>query len=369
MAEGSMDLVERVSLLESVHDWGSLADELEKVIAQESEPAHKADAHLRLGRLLDEKFLQGVKALKHFQDAYKLNPTLMHALELARSIYWELGKTNMVQKLLRAAAEERGRGDERAAPHPELGDVLADAGDLERAQATYARALGASGGTSDAARAGLTDAQLDETTWTDAVNALAQEADALQGAESANLYLRAARIARRFDATAVEGLLAHAYAAQPLDRQAASVYEGLLVGSDRSAALEEAQRVFLDALTQRARAQVAFRLGTRWATRHQNLEAGARLPRRSVQPRSVARSSVHFPSRLLGRERGQLGQGPWSGRTRERYAGRLALPRCAGRPRRVAPAGQSHAGACVVRAPREGRAIPPGRRSIRNADR
>src|SRR5205823_590587 len=89
--------------------------------------------------------------------------------------------------------------------------------------------------------------------------------------------LRAARIAKRFDPTAVEGLLAQAYGAQPLDRHAASVYEGLLVASDRSVALEQAQRAFLDALTVRARAQVAFRLGTRWATRHQNLETGAKL--------------------------------------------------------------------------------------------
>ena len=61
------------------------------------------------------------------------------------------------------------------------------------------------------------------------------------------------------------------------ERHAASIYEGLLVSSDRGAALEQAQRSFLDALTQRARAQVAFRLGSRWATRHQNLETGAKF--------------------------------------------------------------------------------------------
>ncbi|MCE7960272.1 MAG: hypothetical protein DYH06_20410, partial [Acidobacteria bacterium ACB2] len=33
-------------------------------------------------------------------DAYKLSPTLVEALERARGIYWELGKTPMVQKLL-----------------------------------------------------------------------------------------------------------------------------------------------------------------------------------------------------------------------------------------------------------------------------
>ena len=60
----------------------------------------KAGIHLRLGRVLHTQFLQGVRALKHFQDAYKLNPALFDALSEARSIYWELGKLNMVQKLL-----------------------------------------------------------------------------------------------------------------------------------------------------------------------------------------------------------------------------------------------------------------------------
>ena len=42
----------------------------------------------------------GVKALKHFQDAYKQNPALVEALAEARAVYWDLGKLNMVQKLL-----------------------------------------------------------------------------------------------------------------------------------------------------------------------------------------------------------------------------------------------------------------------------
>ena len=44
--------------------------------------------------------MQGVKALKHFQDAFKLNAALLDALAEARQVYWELGKLNMVQKLL-----------------------------------------------------------------------------------------------------------------------------------------------------------------------------------------------------------------------------------------------------------------------------
>ncbi len=58
-----------------------------------------------------------MKALKHFQDAYKLNPALIESLEAARSVYWDLGKLNMVQKLLELElkAGANGLARERAA--------------------------------------------------------------------------------------------------------------------------------------------------------------------------------------------------------------------------------------------------------------
>src|SRR6478735_1340702 len=95
-----MDQQERLSSLENVRDWQGLVEELEKGIAAANANAAKAAYHLRLGQVLESKFLAGVKALKHFQDAYKLNPALLESLEAARQIYWDLGKSNMVQKLL-----------------------------------------------------------------------------------------------------------------------------------------------------------------------------------------------------------------------------------------------------------------------------
>jgi hypothetical protein len=67
-----MELEERLSYLENVRDWQSLVEELEKGIASPAANASKAQFHLKLGRVLEGKFLAGVKALKHFQDAYKL---------------------------------------------------------------------------------------------------------------------------------------------------------------------------------------------------------------------------------------------------------------------------------------------------------
>src|SRR6187399_1103261 len=124
-----MDLQERLQQLESVRDWQGLVEELEKGITSSSANEAKAAYHLRLGRVLEGKFLAGVKALKHFQDAYKLNPALVESLESARMIYWDLGKLNMVQKLLELELKAAPDSPNATYVLTELGDVLCDVGD------------------------------------------------------------------------------------------------------------------------------------------------------------------------------------------------------------------------------------------------
>jgi len=275
-----MDLSQRLKQLEAVHDWAGLAEELERSIATESDAAVKAGYHLRLGQVLDEKFLQGVKALKHFQDAYKLSSALVEALAHARGVYWELGKTNMVLKLLELELKSIQDGPQAAALLLELGDVLQDAGDLDKATATYARALAAAKGAGDAsdhARAALEDVQLDESSWNDRIGELMRLAADALSADRGRTFLRAARIARRFAPTEVEGFLARAYAAAPQERQVAALYEGILVEGGRAEALETSQRNVLAELDDDDRANAAYRFGVRWATRHQNVQAGARM--------------------------------------------------------------------------------------------
>jgi len=118
-----MNLEERLNLRERNHDWQGLQETLEQGIASAEDPARQAEYHLRLGRLLRGRFLQGVKALKHFQDAFKLNSSLVEALAEAREIYWELGKLNMVQKLLELQLKN-SEGAQASALFCQLGDVL-----------------------------------------------------------------------------------------------------------------------------------------------------------------------------------------------------------------------------------------------------
>src|SRR4051812_30212968 len=105
-----MTLAERLFHLEQNRDWQGLAEELERGLQSETDAGSKARLHLQLGRVLGQKFLQSVKALKHFQDAYKQNTQMTEALEEARDIYWTLGKLNMVQKLLELELKSAGEG-------------------------------------------------------------------------------------------------------------------------------------------------------------------------------------------------------------------------------------------------------------------
>jgi len=178
-----MDLEERLSYLENVRDWQSLVEELEKGVASSVSATEKATLHLKLGRVLEGKFLAGVKALKHFQDAYKLNPALTESLEAARNVYWGLGKLNMVQKLLELELKAASNGPGARALLLELGDVLSDEGKWDEATATYAKALGTTSGKDPEASARLADLQVDAKTWRDHLATLLRAANEEEGSK------------------------------------------------------------------------------------------------------------------------------------------------------------------------------------------
>src|SRR5688572_11504730 len=206
-----MDLDQRVRNLEAHHDWQGIAETLEQGLASAPDATAKADLHLRLGRLLHRQFLQGVKALKHFQDAFKLNPALVDALAEARGIYWELGKLNMVQKLLELQLKSTQDAQVSGQLFRELGDVLCDQGDYDRATEAYARALQSSDGRAQVASELLGDVQVGPDEWQERISALLRSAhDAETSAGRGRAFLRAARIARRHAPSELEGILARA---------------------------------------------------------------------------------------------------------------------------------------------------------------
>ena len=301
-----MDQEERLSYLENVRDWQGLVEELEKGIASGTSPASKAACHLRLGRVLETKFLAGVKALKHFQDAYKLNPGLIESLDAARSVYWDLGKLNMVQKLLELELKAAPDGPEASALLLELGDVICDLGDYDKAASTYARSLGASGGQNHEASACLEDVQVDGETWQPHVGQLLRAAhEATEPAAKGRLFLRAARVTRRFAPQETAEMLGKAYAADPSSKQASALYEGVLAEAGRLDEIEALQTEILSNIPdRRARAEMALVFGTRWVARHQSLERGAKFLESAVKLDPENEGAFFFLTDAYGKKGG-----------------------------------------------------------------
>ncbi len=274
-----MDLEQRLKQLESYQDWQGVVESLEQGISSAQDAPTKAGLHLRLGRVLHRHFLQGVRALKHFQDAYKQNSALTEALAEARNIYWELGKLNMVQKLLELQLKGASDNATKKALHRELGDVLVDLGDYDRATESYAKALQSSDGAPGEIPELLQDVQLGADDWQDRMGELLRRAHAAETtAEKSAIFLRAARIVRRFAPDDAEGILGMAYAADPKNSAVAATYEGLLAESQRSEKILETQREALKATSDAGeKASAAYQFGARWALRHQNVEVGTQL--------------------------------------------------------------------------------------------
>lgn len=274
-----MEVQQRVKQLEQVHDWQGLLEEFEKALAAASQPDDKAHWHVQVGRLLDGKFLQCVKALKHFQDAYKLQPTHSEALGLARDIYWRLGKPNMVQKLLDLELNVASDPKRVSQLLLELGDVLSDQGDYERAISTYAKSVGASKGDNAEASACLEDAQIEAGGWQERVAFLLRAAhDESDGPQKGRLFLRAARIAKRFAPEETEGMLRQAFTAWPTNIAIQTLAEGVLLADGDPSRVRALQREVLDGISDDAkRSELAFAFAVRWATTHQNLDIGFEL--------------------------------------------------------------------------------------------
>ncbi len=301
-----MDLQDRLKQLESVRDWQALVEELEKGIQSQSDNEAKASFHLRLGQVLEQKFLAGVKALKHFQDAYKLNPALPESLEAARAVYWGLGKLNMVQKLLELELRTYKEGVAASVRLLELGDVLCDLGDYDKATSSYARALEANAADGVEARAGLEDVQVDSGTWQSHASRLTEMArDVEDAAAKSRFLLRAARITRRFAPGDLLAVLEQAYAADPSSRQAAALYEGMMGETGKLEPLEAVQRKLMQAeLDKKARATLAHTFGTRWVSRHQNVDVGASFLEESLKLDPEDEGAFHYLRDTYGRKGG-----------------------------------------------------------------
>ncbi len=279
-----MDLKQRIHELETTFDWPALAEALEQAGEQEQDPAKKSAYLLKLGRVLNEKLLQGPRALKYFQNAWKLRPDSTEPLTDARNVYWDLGRVKMVETVLKRTLET-APANEKGSLLLELADVCQDLGNFEAALDLYHQASQTDEASFDAHPC-IEDLSIDEPGYADRIDELLGQAVEEPDVNArVRVLLRAARIAKRFgNEQQYEELLLGAYQADPNHRQAAALYENLFAEDPNDAAGSRQRRDLLLSRQQEMMSQapddhaalLAFRYGARWVQRQDN-EAGAVL--------------------------------------------------------------------------------------------
>src|SRR5690606_1986872 len=150
---------------ESAWECISLRAQLEAQLSGEQSAEDSALLHLRLGLLLQQGFLEGVSALRHFQEAFKIDPNCMDAVKAARLVYRELGRLPLVQKLLKIEISGVSDDEQRAELYRALGEVLVDQGDAESAMLALseAKSFGAEVGDE------ISDLESSEDDWSERV--------------------------------------------------------------------------------------------------------------------------------------------------------------------------------------------------------
>ncbi len=273
-----MDLDDRLHLLERCHDWQGLVDALEEAISAQPDVSFRARLHMRVARVLNERLLQGARALKHFQDAFKLDSALTEALSEARAVYWQLGKLPMVRRLLELQIQRAQTQAEAATLLVELGDVATDQGELEVASQAYERAIEIAGADAVDASERLRDLRVEEGDWRARVREIQATAELGAPGDRARSLVRAARVARRLAPNDAEELLREAYSADPTRDDAATLYEGMLVAQAREESIIQTQRGLLEAIEDPKRhADLALRFGSRWGHRHKKPQIAAQF--------------------------------------------------------------------------------------------
>lgn len=289
-----MTVESRLAACESAQDLFEIRADLERSLVGEVQATRKAALHIQLGHLLRAEFLEGVTALRHFQEAFKLDPARLDAVGAARTVYRRLGRLSLVQKLLGIEISSVSSLEEAAPLYLELGDVLLDQGHPDQAAEAYAEALKGGLDVVDL----LEDAQIGLDVYRDRVEALVEQS----AAGEVKLLLRAAGVARRFEPDLAKGILLRAYRIDPCDERIASLVEGEFVESGRADELIKLQDDILAELEQSA--ALALTLGSRWAHRQLG-EAALPLLRRALEAEPGTRPAVTYLYRI-GRDDPEL---------------------------------------------------------------
>jgi len=278
-----MDLENRLVACQSAQDLFRLASELEAELARQKDPVQRARLHVELGHLNKTHCLDGIAAIRHFQEAFKSDPARLDALGAARATYRALGRLPLVHKLLCLEISSVSSLEAAGQLYQELGDVLSDQGQAELAAEAYAEALKVGYDTG----AFLEDAQVDHAEYSSRVDWLVEQS----AGGDVTLLLRAAAIAAKFEPDLAQAILLRAYRVSPSNERVAALVEGAFVESDQAEDLLGLQRDILE--ESGAAPELLYQFGARWAERHLP-EAAVPLLQRALEQRISARPVINF---------------------------------------------------------------------------
>ncbi|MEN9579287.1 MAG: hypothetical protein RJA70_2296, partial [Pseudomonadota bacterium] len=272
-----MQVGDSVGRLKDIHDFTGAIQLVEQAIRDSAgvSPAELAQLHLEAGVLLGQWLGEHARALKHFQDAFKLEPS-SGALEHAVDAYWHCGKRSMVRKLLELSV----RTKETTGHLLQLANVLVDLGDYDAAAPAYQRALARPDCPAEARECAKDLAAGDEG-WQARAQEVLEEAAGADAEALSFAHLRAARLARRWKPELALQQLRAGYRAFP-SREIAVAFEQSWIEQGRAADVEAEQLQILTAHPHHA-AHLALQFGFRWLFAWDNAESAEVLLRRALQ--------------------------------------------------------------------------------------
>ena len=337
-----MELEERLSYLENVRDWQGLVEELEKGIGSSAQNADKASTTSARPSPRDEvsRRREGAQALSGRVQAE--SGARSRASRRRASVYWDLGKLNMVQKLLElelktvqdgAARERPARRARRRALRP--GRLREGDGDV-RARARRERRQERRGQRVPRGRAGrratVEGPHVSRSCSRRTTRATRRARRARSPARGAH---RAALRARTTPRACSRGRTRPTRS----NKQAAALYEGLLAEQGRFDTLEQTQQqASSDDAGAKARGDAGAPFGTRWVSRHQNVEVGhASSSRRRSSTIPQNEGAFYFLREAYGKKARRLGSRARRSPKKPRRASRTATaPSCSRRPGTIA---------------------------------
>ncbi|TPV92869.1 MAG: tetratricopeptide repeat protein [Myxococcales bacterium FL481] len=160
-----MDKLQQIKTsLKQRPDWAAVVDEVEAEIGRQEDAAQRSAALFDLARVCEEVLLDKARAMKCYQQAFKLDQRNAAALTRARTIYAEMAHLDMVVRL---AGLEARNAPQNAEVNHALGMALLNQGQTDRAREHLERAAQAEpDNASYAAR--LSEVQYDRENWSEA---------------------------------------------------------------------------------------------------------------------------------------------------------------------------------------------------------